>query len=76
MKRAPLQPGTVELQAVFITAAKSGKAILVEVNGEEVWIPESQICPESEISGLMGLARHEAGRLVVTEWIARQKGLI
>lgn len=46
------------------------KAGLFEVDGEEVWIPWSQVdegC-ELEFNG-------DEGTLIITEWIAEQKGL-
>lgn len=51
----------------------SGKAILVKLeDGEEpVWIPKSHVDDDSEV--------YEAGtcgELVVSEWIAVQKGLV
>jgi hypothetical protein len=49
------------------------KALLCVVNGEEVWIPQSQIADESEVFDDTDNAE---GTLVVSEWIATQKGLI
>lgn len=51
----------------------SGKALLCLIDGEEYWIPQSQITDDSEVYDAEGNSR---GRLVVTEWIARQKGLV
>lgn len=50
------------------------KALLVEHEGEELWIPLSQIDGDSEI-----YAEHQVGEegvLVVTDWLAEQKGLV
>ena len=47
-------------------------ALLCEIDGEEVWIPKSQVDDDSEVFDDEDNAE---GRLVVTEWIAIQKGL-
>lgn len=46
-------------------------ALLVVIEGEDVWIPFSQIDYSSEVQD-----EKDEGRLVVSEWIAREKGLI
>lgn len=53
-----------------LVKVKTQKAILVDVDGEDYWIPLSQVDDESEVyeSG-------DQGDLVITEWIAQQKGL-
>lgn len=45
-------------------------AILVYVEGEEHWIPRSQMLPESEVWG-----RGDIGVLVCSKWIAKERGL-
>jgi len=53
--------------------AKSKAAILVEdEDGEEVWIPNSQIDDDSEI--WEDSEKGEEGKLVISEWLATQKG--
>jgi hypothetical protein len=48
-------------------------AILVRFeDGREEWIPKSQIADDSEV---FDADENRAGTLVVTEWIAEQKGL-
>jgi hypothetical protein len=47
------------------------KALLVEIGGEELWIPKSQIHDDSEV-----YREGDTGKLVITEWIAREKGLL
>lgn len=48
----------------------SDRGMLVEIGGEEVWLPLSQIADHEDYSpGDCDLT------LSVTEWIARQKGL-
>ena len=46
------------------------KAILVEIDGEEHWIPLSQIDDDSEV-----YQEGDEGVLVISHWIAVQKGL-
>jgi hypothetical protein len=46
------------------------KAILVEIDGEEYWIPQSQVDDDSEV-----YQEGDKGVLVISHWIAVQKGL-
>ena len=46
-------------------------AILCEIEGELHWLPKSQICEDSEVTG-----EGDEGTLVITQWIAQQKGLL
>lgn len=46
------------------------KALLVKIEGEEVWIPQSQIDDDSEV-----YRAGDEGCLVVSQWIADQKGI-
>ena len=39
--------------------------------GEEIWIPKSQLLPESEVQ-----TRGDVGTLVITRWIAMKNGLL
>jgi hypothetical protein len=55
-----------------VEALKETKdALLCTIDGDEVWIPKSQIDDDSEV-----YAEGHSGQLVVTEWIAKQKGLV
>jgi hypothetical protein len=54
-----------------IRLSDSGAALLCDIDGEEVWIPVSQIDDDSEI-----FEEGHEGKLVVSEWLATQKGLI
>ena len=47
------------------------KALLCVVDGDEYWIPKGQIDAESDIHG-----EGDEGSLIISEWIALQKGLI
>lgn len=49
------------------------KALLVEIDGDEHWIPKSQIHDDSEV---YDADENSEGTLVITEWIAKQKGLL
>jgi hypothetical protein len=53
--------------------AQSNEAILVRIPEQEdpVWIPQSQVHSDSEVWKL-----YDKGTLVITEWIAIQKGLV
>jgi hypothetical protein len=53
-----------------ICVKSTEKAILVDVAGEEFWIPQSQVTEDSEV-----WQEGDEGTLVVTDWIAREKGL-
>lgn len=48
------------------------KALLVVIAGEEHWMPRSQIHDDSEVWDDMN---NDEGKLVITQWIAEQKGL-
>lgn len=56
--------------------AKTDKAILVFIEefDEEFWLPSSQVHDDSEVYD--GCDVGETGNLVVTNWIAEQKGWI
>ena len=45
-------------------------AIQVVIEGAKHWIPKSQIDDDSEVN-----EEGDEGQLVITEWIAEQKGL-
>lgn len=51
--------------------AETAKAILVEIDGSEYWIPFSQIDEDSEV-----YRKGDIGELVITQWIAEQNELI
>lgn len=53
-----------------LVKVKTQKAILVDVDGEDYWIPLSQVDEESEV-----FEKGDQGDLIITEWIAQQKGL-
>ncbi len=58
----------VEIRATFLIGTQ--RAIHVEHNGEQMWLPKSQI------SGLpMSLTQGQELSLTLTDWIARQKNI-
>ena len=54
--------------------AITDKAVLVEIDGVDGWIPRSQILDADE--DLDTLARGDIVTLTITKWIAEQKELI
>lgn len=51
--------------------AQTDAALCVVVDGKKVWIPLSQIDDDSEV-----YENGHSGELVVSQWIAEQKGLV
>lgn len=51
----------------------SPKALLCVIGGEELWIPASQVDDDSEV---FNDGENAEGVLVISEWIAKQKGLL
>jgi hypothetical protein len=49
---------------------ETAKAILCAIRGKEYWIPQSQVHEDSEV-----WHQGDEGTLVLTAWIAKQKGL-
>lgn len=55
-----------------VTALKeTGAALLCKIDGDDYWMPKSQIDSESDVN-----AEGDEGTLVVTQWIAMEKGLV
>lgn len=48
---------------------ETDKAILVEIDDEEIWFPQSQVDDASEV-----WMKGQEGKLVISDWIAQQKG--
>lgn len=61
---------SVSMEGVSCTK-ETEKALLCKVNGSEQWVPKSQICEDSEVN-----EEGDEGTLVVTAWIANQKGWV
>ncbi len=61
----------VELEIDTPVAGETSKAILVEFEGERMWIPKSMVHDDSEV-----YAQGHTGTLIVSRWIAEQKGLV
>lgn len=69
------QPG-VAFENVRVVRA-SPRAMLCVIDGNEHWIPCSQVHDDSEVyidsdQSIQG----SPGKLVITQWIAEQKGLV
>jgi hypothetical protein len=60
----------VVLEDVFAKGA-SEKALLCVIDGDEHWIPKSQISDDSEVYD-----RGHKGKLVITHWLAKQRELV
>lgn len=57
-----------------VCTMETEKAILVKIKDadeEQYWIPKSQIDDESEV-----YQENDEGKLVISAWIAEQKGLL
>lgn len=63
----PVCVGTVKVG--FVTE----KALKVECQGEEVWIPKSQICEGSEVTAES--RKGTTGTLTIPRWLADEKAL-
>lgn len=61
--------GKVKLKARCVKATKA--AILVNIEGKEHWIPQSQIDDDSEV-----WQEGDEGELIISEWFATKKGLV
>jgi hypothetical protein len=67
----PEKRPTVTIEDV-VCIAETDKAILCGLeDGTEAWIPISHICEESDVH-----EKDDGGDLVITEYIAREKGLV
>lgn len=61
----------VEFEDVEVVFVSDAGGVLCKIEGEDVWIPQSQIDDDSEC-----WRAGDEGKLVISEWIANQKGLI
>jgi len=46
-------------------------ALCCFIEGKNVWIPKSQIHTDSEV-----YRKNQSGKLIISRWIAEQKGLV
>ena len=65
-----IMPNSVTFSDVTVVR-ESDAALLCNIEGEEIWIPKSQITDDSEV-----YKADTEGDLVITEWLAEQKGLV
>lgn len=54
-----------------LSISETDKALLVEIEGNQFWVPKSQIDDDSEV----WLPQQE-GTLITSEWWAQQRGLL
>lgn len=59
----------VEIDDVEVKV-ETDKALLVDIDGDEYWLPKSQILEDSEVQG-----KDDVGTLLVTRWWAEKEGL-
>lgn len=59
----------VEFEATCLR--ESDLAILVDIEGEEFWIPKTHVSDDSEVQ-----EEGDEGTLIISEWIAEQKELM
>ena len=59
-----------------VAVSTKNESVLVHCDGwdEDLWFPDSQIDDDSEIYS--GSSRGDTGKLIITEWIAKQKGIL
>jgi hypothetical protein len=62
---------TVDVEVERIIT-ETEKALLVVIDGAEVWMPKNQIHDDSECYSL----KSGPGTMTITRWIAEQKGLL
>lgn len=65
-----MSTASFEVEAV---EAETDKAILVEIEGEKMWVPKSQIDDDSEVYSKK--SGEGGGTLIVSEWWAKKNGL-
>lgn len=70
IKTASLMVETVQIQNVTVIR-DTEKALLVEIEGEEVWIPKKMIDDDSEVYKI-----GTEGTLVIPLWLAEEKDLV
>jgi len=56
-----------------VCIAETPQALMVEIDGDEYWIPKSQIHDDSEV---YNNDDGSEGELVITGWLAKEKGLL
>ena len=60
---------TYTLEGVKAVAETDAALLIVTADGDEVWVPKSQIDDDSEV-----YKKNNEGDLIVTRWIARERG--
>ena len=65
-------PDQHEIEDVKVLVERE-MSLLCEIDGEEIWIPQSHITADSEV---FDGNENSEGTLIITAWLARKKGLI
>jgi len=68
------KPAEGKWQGTVTVLHATDAALKVDYEGEEMWIPFSQIDDDSSIFAATHVG--EVGELVISEWLAKQKGLL
>lgn len=63
--------GFVEFAGCYCTATTEKAILVAGIQEEPIWIPLSQVSDDSEVYSI-----GDEGTLIVTEWIAIQKGFV
>jgi hypothetical protein len=61
----------VEIEIEEPAFANTGRAVLVRYQGEEMWIPFSEIDPASDV-----WKKGDTGKMIIPRWLARNKGIV
>lgn len=65
-----MSDGKVEFEGIKCTG-ETEKAILVKIEGTRHWIPKNQVDDDSDV-----YKTGTDGTLIISEWIAKEKGLV
>ena len=63
------EPDDIEFTCEFVRATAKAMLVIDADSGEELWFPKSQITATK-------FDKQGRGTIIVTEWIAKQKGLL
>ncbi len=67
------RPGEIEVEIDVTIKAVTEKAFLVITEDlSETWLPKSQIAPHGDLDERS--KKDDSGTMIVSEWIAKQKG--
>lgn len=71
------QEPLVTICDITVKSMSSKALLIVDCDGSEYWIPKSHIKPHNDGDGFQTSVetKGDKGDVVITEWIAKQKGL-